>query len=124
MAQWIAPMLAYPASEKKLARRKTYLKEEKADGLRLDLYCEAPGVVVPYTRSGKTEPYRKNLAPYNTVVRQLAAELKTPAIDLPKMMRSGKVALEDICSDDRLHLSPAGNHIYAELVCRRLKEIL
>lgn len=62
MAQWIAPMLAYPASEKKLARRKTYLKEEKADGLRLDLYCEAPGVVVPYTRSGKTEPYRKNLA--------------------------------------------------------------
>jgi ATP-dependent DNA ligase len=54
-------MLAKTADEKKLARRTTYLKEEKADGLRLDLYCEAPGVVVPYARSGKTEPYRANL---------------------------------------------------------------
>lgn len=73
---------------------------------------------------GNGKPYEKNFNPYNTAVRQLAAQLRAPAIDLPKMVRAQKIALKTFWADDRLHLSPAGNHIYAELVCQRLKEIL
>ena len=73
---------------------------------------------------GHGKPYELYFKKYNTAVRQLALKLKAPAIDLPKMIRARKVDLKTFWSEDGLHLSPHGNHIYAELVAARLKEIL
>ena len=73
---------------------------------------------------GHGKPYELYFKKYNTAVRQLAQKLKSPTIDLPKMIRSGKVDLKTFRAEDKLHLSPQGGHIYAQLVYERLKEIL
>ena len=74
--------------------------------------------------AGHGKPYELYLRKYNAVVRQLAEKLKTPTIDLPKMIRSRKINLKTFLAEDKLHLSPQGNHIYAQLVFERLQEIL
>lgn len=70
---------------------------------------------------GNNSRYRDNLAPYNMVIRDLAATLNTPYIDLPAAMAASKVALGDFLAEDQLHLSRHGNQLYAEMILEGLQ---
>jgi lysophospholipase L1-like esterase len=72
--------------------------------------------------NGKT--YSANFAPYNEVVRQVAEELDTPTIDLPRIMQERQIDILSLVSEDGAHLSVEGNHLYADMVFERLKQIL
>jgi lysophospholipase L1-like esterase len=72
--------------------------------------------------NGKT--YSANFAPYNETARQIAEELDAPTIDLPRIMQEQQIDILSLVSEDGEHLSVAGNHIYADMVFERLKQIL
>ena len=69
--------------------------------------------------NGKT--YNTNFAPYDQAIRQAVADLKAPAIDLPRLMQEQKISVNSLVSEDGLHLSVAGNHHYADIVFTALK---
>ncbi len=74
---------------------------------------------------GNGRTYIENFTPYNEAIRELAEELSVPALDLPAMLVEKQVDLEVfLAPHDHLHLSTAGNHIYAELVFEALRNIL
>jgi lysophospholipase L1-like esterase len=78
-------------------------------------------------RCGNGKSYNANFAPYNPAIKQVAVALKAPAIDLPAMMRRRKVDLDAFLAehkDDNLHLSPRGNHLYADMVLEALTPLL
>ncbi len=78
-------------------------------------------------KGGNGKSYNTNFAPYNPAIRRVAAELDAPMIDLPAMMRKRKVDLDAFLAehpDDNLHLSPRGNHTYADMVFEALKTLL
>jgi lysophospholipase L1-like esterase len=72
--------------------------------------------------NGKT--YSANFAPYNEAVRQVAQELGAPTIDLPRIMQEREIDIHALVSEDGAHLSVEGNHLYADMVFARLKQIL
>lgn len=78
----------------------------------------------PKLRTGNGKPYRTNFAPYNPAVRQVARALRAPVIDLPAMMKKRKIVLGRFLTDDGIHLSAEGNHLYADMVFEALKTIL
>lgn len=76
-------------------------------------------------RQGNGRPYGANFKPYNPAIRQVAKAARCPAIDLPAIMKKRKVNLEEFLNpDDKLHLTPSGNHVYAAMVFDALREIL
>ena len=72
--------------------------------------------------NGKT--YSANFAPYNEAVRQIAQELGTPTIDLPRIMQEQQISIQALVSEDGAHLSIEGNHLYADMVFEDLKHLL
>lgn len=68
--------------------------------------------------------YNTNFAPYNIAVKQVAADLNAPTIDLPQIMQTQNISIDSLVSEDRLHLSVQGNHRYAAMVFDRLKSLL
>ncbi|MDZ7295727.1 MAG: SGNH/GDSL hydrolase family protein, partial [candidate division KSB1 bacterium] len=50
-----------------------------------------------------------NLQPYNEAVRQLAAELRAPLVDIPRMMEERAIKLADFVQEDGIHLTAQGN---------------
>lgn len=70
------------------------------------------------------QTYSANFAPYNEAVRQVAAELGAPTIDLPHIMQEKQIDTHTLVSQDGAHLSVEGNHLYAGMVFERLKQIL
>lgn len=78
-------------------------------------------------KGGNGKSYNANFAPYNPAIKQAAAALKAPTIDLPAMMRRRKIDLDVFLSerdDDNLHLSTRGNHLYADMVFEALTPLL
>ncbi len=73
---------------------------------------------------GNGKSYDTNFKPYNPAVKQVVRESKSEVIDLPAMMKKRKVDLKRFLTDDCLHLTAEGNHIYAEMVFESLKKIL
>ena len=74
---------------------------------------------------GNGRTYAQCFRPYNPAIRAVAKAARRPMVDLPRMLRDRRVDLDAVLNpDDKLHLSPQGNHVYAELVFERLKEIL
>lgn len=67
-------------------------------------------------RQGNGDSYRDNHAPYNIVLRELAAGLNTPYIDLPAAMSARGIDVNDFVAEDKLHLSQLGNLLYAEMI--------
>jgi lysophospholipase L1-like esterase len=72
---------------------------------------------------GNGRAYAMNFAPYNAAIRTLAKQSGAPMIDLPEMMKKRKIHLPSFLSDDDLHLSAAGNHLYAEMVFDQIRSI-
>lgn len=70
---------------------------------------------------GNGHTYRDNFAPYNITIRELAARLNAPYIDLPSAMATRNIDLDEFLAPDRLHLSRAGNRIYAEMILEGLQ---
>jgi lysophospholipase L1-like esterase len=70
------------------------------------------------------ETYSANFAPYNVAVRQVAEELGAPTIDLPRILQGQQIETDALVSEDGAHLSVEGNHLYADMVFERLKQIL
>lgn len=70
---------------------------------------------------GNGQSYRDNFAPYNITIRELAVRLNAPYIDLPSAMAARGVNLEAFLAPDRLHLSRAGNNVYAEMILEGLQ---
>lgn len=73
---------------------------------------------------GNGRTYQENLAPYNDKVRQLADDLQTPYIDLPRQLRNDRIDLEKFLDVDGIHLTAWGNEIYARIVGDALIQIL
>ena len=67
---------------------------------------------------------KTNFLPYNEAIKKVAAQLRAPMIDLPAMMKKRRVSAGRFTSDDNLHLSIEGNHIYADMVFDALKPIV
>jgi lysophospholipase L1-like esterase len=72
--------------------------------------------------NGKT--YSANFVPYNEAVRQVAEDLGAPTIDLPHISQERQIETHALVSEDGVHLSVEGNHLYADMVFERLKQIL
>lgn len=70
---------------------------------------------------GNGQSYRDNFAPYNITIRELAARLNAPYIDLPSAMSARSVDMDQFLAPDMLHLSRAGNRLYAEMVLEGLQ---
>ncbi len=68
--------------------------------------------------------YIENYAGYTDIVREVARETETPAIDLERSMTEDGVSPDDLLDSDGLHLKSGGNVIYAEHVLRGLLPIL
>lgn len=68
--------------------------------------------------------YSEAYRPYDAALRELSAKLTVPAIDLPAMMIARYVNLDEFLVADGIHLSAAGNRLYAEMVCDGLKACL
>jgi lysophospholipase L1-like esterase len=72
--------------------------------------------------NGKT--YSANFAPYNEAVRQVAKELGVPTIDLPRITQERQIETHALVSEDGVHLSVEGNHLYADMIFERLNCLL
>ncbi len=72
--------------------------------------------------NGKT--YYANFQPYNQALRRVAQELNAPSIDLPLMMQQRQIDLPRFVVQDGVHLTVEGNHLYADMVLEKLKDIL
>ncbi len=73
---------------------------------------------------GNGKSHNTNLRPYNIAVKEVAKRAKAPVIDLPAMMKKRRVDLKKFLTDDGIHLSAEGNHLYAGMVFQALKTIL
>lgn len=71
---------------------------------------------------GNGKSLAHNLQPYNAIIRNLAQTQRIPLLDLPLLLRRHKVPMKSFHSEDGVHLSPAGNRIYAELIFNELKK--
>jgi len=74
-------------------------------------------------QQGNGELYEETYARYETALRELAAELALPAIDLPRLMAARKVDLAAFLAADGIHLTRDGNRIYAEMVLEDLRNM-
>ena len=72
--------------------------------------------------NGKT--YAENYAPYRQVVLDLGCELNVPVIDIPSLLAGRGASTKQIVIHDGLHLSKAGNALYAELILPQLHPLL
>jgi len=75
-------------------------------------------------KGGNGRTHNANIAQYDKAVREVAAALKAPLVDLPALMKRRRVAAERFVCDDKLHLSVEGNHIYADMVFESMKPML
>lgn len=75
------------------------------------------------TPQGNNRTYLQNFAPYQKAIRQVAKATKTPAIDLERKMIRAGVDLPAILAEDGLHLSPAGNKVYADFVFAEFRRL-
>lgn len=75
-------------------------------------------------RQGNGQSYNANFAPYETALRELVSQLGAQAVDLPARMRDAGADLDAFLAADRLHLSPGGNRVYADMVFAALKHLL
>jgi len=69
--------------------------------------------------NGRT--YQENYKPYDKALRQVAKSLRAAAIDLPLMMKERAVNLDAFLAADGIHLTPDGNHLYADMVFEGLR---
>jgi lysophospholipase L1-like esterase len=75
-------------------------------------------------RQGNGQSYNDNFAPYEAALRELAAQLGAPSIDLPALMREVRADPARFLAEDGLHLCVEGNRLYAGLVFGALKPLL
>jgi len=75
-------------------------------------------------RQGNGKNYQDNLRPYNRAIRKLAEELDAAHIDLPLIMAQQHIELSEFLAEDALHLSAAGNRIYAAMILEALRPLL
>lgn len=73
---------------------------------------------------GNNKSYSENFAPYNHAVREIAAELAAPSIDLPRVMEERGISPENLVNENNPHLSRAGSHLYSDIVFTALAPIL
>lgn len=73
---------------------------------------------------GNGRRYEDNFAPYNQALRDLLARIGANAIDLPRLCELTGVRPRQLLGADGLHLSPTGNHIYADLIFDALYPLL
>ncbi len=62
--------------------------------------------------------------PFDTAIRDVAANCKSPLIDLPKLLHARKIRVENLLSADGCHLCPEGNHHYAAAVLEGIVPLL
>ena len=70
---------------------------------------------------GNGQSYEESYAPYETAIRDVAAELRAPSIDLPRRMAERAVNLATFLAPDGIHLTTEGNRIYGEMVFEGLQ---
>jgi len=75
-------------------------------------------------RGGNGKAYKPSFLPYNAAIKKVAAQLRAPVIDLPAIMKKRRVSAGRFRSDDEVHLSIEGNHIYADMVFEALKPVV
>ena len=71
-------------------------------------------------RDGHEEAYK----PFAVTTREVAAERGAPLIDLYRIMQERETDLDRFVSGDGIHLTPAGNAEYADMVFGGLQKIL
>jgi lysophospholipase L1-like esterase len=75
-------------------------------------------------KQGNGRSYNENLEPYEPAIRATATACAARLIDLPAVMVQRRVQLDTFLGDDRLHLSAAGSHLYADMVFTALTQML
>lgn len=73
---------------------------------------------------GNQRSFEENFAPYNDVLRLLAAEIEAWTIDIPAQLRKSGRGPSQLLGADGLHLSPQGNRLYGDLVFESLWSML
>jgi lysophospholipase L1-like esterase len=77
-----------------------------------------------YYVPGNGRSYPENYAPYREAMLASGRNLQSPVIDLPALIEADGLTSAALVMADGLHLTPAGNAIYARLILQRLREIL
>lgn len=75
-------------------------------------------------KGGDGTMHNARIARYDKAIREVAAALKAPKIDLPALMKKRKIAVSRFVCEDNLHLSVEGNQLYADMVFESLKPLL
>lgn len=102
-------------------------------GELVTLITEAGGRVILIVNHEITEPSHEqgnqhsisdNLAPYQEAIRALGRQHAFPLIDLPQIQAAQGIPAKAWLSEDGIHLTPAGNRRYGELVADVLIPLL
>jgi len=72
---------------------------------------------------GNQQSVGANLEPYNGAALEIARHAGIPIIDLPSFLKLEQMRMEEFWAEDGVHLSPAGNRLYARLVFAALREL-
>lgn len=75
------------------------------------------GKVAP---QGDGVSYYRRVAAYNSAIRRVAGRINAPVVDWPGFIRRRRLEAADYLGDP-VHLSPKGNHRYAEAVFEALE---
>ena len=67
--------------------------------------------------------FNDNYRPYEQAIRDVAAVVEAPVIDLPAQMKQRQIALDGFLSEDQIHLSEVGNQDYAGMIYQGLTEL-
>lgn len=72
--------------------------------------------------NGKT--HAQNLRPYHAAARRVSLTKKVPIIEVPRLLKKNSIRAEDIVATDGIHLTPHGNHFYAQQIFMMLVKII
>ena len=72
---------------------------------------------------GNGKKYNDNYDPYDIAIKKMAGELNALLINIPGQMLQREIKTEDFVSDDKIHLSLAANHDYADMIYAGINEL-
>lgn len=87
------------------------------------LYIVSHLPVGKFTGQGDGKSYSRRMIEYNCIVRRVARRLGAPRVDLPAILKARRIPMKDFLKDG-VHVSAAGNRIYAGIVMEAVRRIL
>lgn len=114
------PRTGIPEFESNLAEMHHYLTRKGSPMVLIAAHAPIPDQRPESTTNryiqGNGKTYEENYLPYRTAILDMGKALKVPVIDIPSEIANRGFSSHNLVDVDGLHLSPAGNAIYSEII--------